>query len=51
MLKHKILDAHPDKSGYLLLGSQSYTDCMKQEIQKDPIYFNKFNLKVKTEEK
>jgi hypothetical protein len=31
MLKHKILVAHPDKSGYLLLGTQTYTDCMKQE--------------------
>ena len=51
MLKHKILDAHPDKSGYLLLGTQTYTDCMKQEIEQDPIYFNKFNLKLKTEEK
>ena len=32
IVKHKILDAHPDRPGYLFLGSQTYTDCMKKEI-------------------
>ena len=51
MLKHKIIDAHPDKSGYLLFGSETFTDYMKQEIKHEPVYFNKFNLKLKAEEK
>ena len=51
MLKHKTLDAHPDKSGYLVLGSESFTDSIKQEIEQDPIWFNKFRLKLKTQEK
>ena len=51
MLRQKLIDAHPDKSGYLLLGSETFTDYMKQEIKQEPVYFNKFNLKLKTEEK
>ena len=51
MLKHKIIDAHPDKSGCLLLGSKSFTNRMKQEIQNDPIWLSKFRMKIKTEEK
>ena len=51
MLKQKTLNAHPDKSGYLILGSQSIANSMKLELKQDPIYLNKFNLKQKTEEK
>ena len=51
MLKQKTLNAHPEKSGYLILGSQSFIDNMKQELKQYPIYLNKFNLKLKTEEK
>ena len=51
MLKYKTLHAHTDKSGYLVLGSQSFADSMKLELKQDPIYLNKFNLKQKTEEK
>jgi hypothetical protein len=51
MLKQKTLSAHPDKSGYLVLGSQSFADSMTLKLQQDPIYLNKFNLKQKSEEK
>ena len=51
MFKQKTLNAHPDKSGYLILGSQSFTDNMKQQLKQDSIYLNKFNLKHKTQEK
>ena len=51
MLKHKILDAHPDKSGYLVLGSPTYINMIKEDIKQDPIYLNNFRLKLKTEEK
>ena len=51
MLKHKIIDAHPDKSGCLLLGSKSFTNRMEQELKHDPIWFSKFRMKIKTEEK
>ena len=45
MLKQKTLNAHPEKSGYLILGSQSFIDNMKQELKQYPIYLNNFNLK------
>ena len=51
MLKQKTLNAHPDKYGYLILGSQSFIDNMKQELKQYPIYLNKFNLKEKKNRK
>ena len=51
MLKHKILNAHPDKSGFLALGSPTYISMINEEIKQDPIYLNSFVLKLKTEEK
>ena len=39
-LKHKILNAHPDKSGFLALGSPTYISMINEEIKQDPIYLN-----------
>ena len=51
MLKYKTLHAHPDKSGYLLLGSPTFINIIQDEIKQNPIYLNNFVLKCKTEEK
>ena len=51
MLKQKTLNAHPDKYGYLILGSQSFIVNIKQELKQYPIYLNKFNLKEKKNRK
>ena len=51
MIKEKTLDAHPDKSGIVLLGSKRFKDRVEKELIKEPINFNKFNLKIKTEDK
>ena len=51
MIKEKTLDTHPDKSGIVILGSKRFKDKVKDELNKEPIKFNKFYLKIKTEEK
>ena len=51
ILKEKTLDAHPDKSGIVLLGSERFKDRVEKELINEPINFNKFNLKIKTEDK
>ena len=51
MLKYKSLEAHQDKSGILILGSNKYRDQMKCEAKYSPIYFNNFTLETKTQER
>ena len=51
MLREKVLDAHPDKSGYLLLGSNKFINNQKKEINKNPIKFEQFDLKEKMSDK
>ena len=51
MIKEKTLDAHPDKSGILVLGSLSFQNKIKKELQEEPIHFGQFPLKIKTEDR
>ena len=45
------MDAHPDKSGILVLGSLSFQNKIKKELQEEPINFGQFQVKIKTEDK
>ena len=51
MIKKKTIDAHPDKSGILVLGSTSFKDKIKRDLEDNPINFNKFKLKLKPQDK
>ena len=51
MLKEKILHAHPDKYGLLLLGSEKFRENIKNSIKNNPIYLDKFKLQTKVCEK
>ena len=47
MLQDKTLQAHPDKSGILLIGSKKYKDKMRKELEENPIFLNNFSLRPK----
>ena len=51
MLKEKTLNAHPDKSGILVLGSSTFQARIKEEMKIQQIQLNKFSMKLKNEEK
>ena len=51
MLQKKTLQAHPDKSGILLLGSKKYKDKMRKELEENPIILNNFSLRLKLSDK
>ena len=47
MLKVKILEAHPEKSGILIMGSKKYKKEVGRQLEETSIYLNKFQLKTK----
>ena len=51
LMQEKTLLAHPDKTGYLILGSTKFRNTVKKEISECPISFGKFDLKEKTKDK
>ena len=51
LMKEKALLAHPDKTGYLILGSKKYQEEVRQELVTNPIDFGKFTLKEKNKDK
>ena len=51
LMQEQTLLAHPDKTGYLLLGSNKVKDNMRKELDLSPIDFDKFNLKEKEKDK
>jgi hypothetical protein len=51
MIKTKALEAHPDKTGYLILGSKKYKTEQEDKIRQKPIKFEKFVLEQKTKYK
>ena len=51
MLQEKSLEAHHDKSGILILGSDKYKYKMQKEVECSPILFNKFTLQTKSKDK
>ena len=51
LMKEKTLLAHPDKTGYLILGSKKNMKGVRKELSSCPIDFMKFNLKEKEKDK
>ena len=51
MIKEKALQAHPEKSSILVLGSKAYKDRMIEEIKRQLILLSNFPLKIKDEDK
>ena len=50
MAKLKQLEMYPDKTGFILLGGKSNIGKIKKEIESNPIYFNDFETKEKSQE-
>ena len=50
-MKEKALLAHPDKTGYLILGSKKYQELTRKELESCAIDFDKFRLKEKKKDK
>ena len=42
----KVLEAHPDKSGLVILGNDKFRQKTQEELSKNPTYLTKFKLKV-----
>jgi hypothetical protein len=51
MTKEKFLQAHPDKSGIFIFGSDKYKRSVEVELQKNPVYLTNFKLDIKSNEK
>jgi hypothetical protein len=51
MTKEKVLTAHPDKSGIILLGSDKYKRKVEEELKDNPVYLTNFKLNIKSSEK
>ena len=51
ILKEKTLQAHPDKSGILILGSKQYKEKVRSEMKDNQICLNNFALKSKLSDK
>ena len=51
MTIEKILHAHPDKSGLLIIGSKKYKEKVVKELKENPIYLTNFELEIKESDK
>ena len=51
MLMEKLLEAHPDKSVYIVTGSSSFKKKVREELKNSPLVFGTFNMKEKESEK
>ena len=51
LMQEQTLMAHPDKTGYLVLGSKKFKENMRKELDLNPIDFKKFKLKEKEKDK
>ena len=51
MTKEKVLEAHPDKSGIIILGSDKFKRKVIDDLNKNPIYLTNFKLEIKTSDK
>ena len=51
LMQEKALQAHPDKTGYLVLGSEKGKEDIRKELVENPIDFTKFKLKEKEKDK
>ena len=46
MTKEKVLDAHPEKSGILIIGSDKFKKKVEDELTKNPVYLTHFKLDI-----
>ena len=51
LMQEKTLLAHPDKTGYLILGAKDHKEEMRKELKRSPIDFKRFTLKEKEKDK
>ena len=51
MTLEKILEAHPDKSGLIVMGSKKYKEKVVKELEENPIYLTNFKLEIKDSDK
>ena len=51
MSLEKTLEAHPDKSGLIVLGSEKYKETIRKDLEEIPIYLTNFKLEFKESEK
>ena len=47
MTLEKTLEAHPDKSGIIIMGSDKYKEKVKKELETSQIYLTNFKLEIK----
>ena len=47
MFKEKGLEAHPDKTCYVVFGSKSYKDKVNEQLETNPLYLGDFQVKRK----
>ena len=45
VFKDKGVEAHPDKSSFIVCGSKKYKDKVKEELELTPLKFGEFNMK------
>ena len=51
MFKDKGLEAHPDKTCFVVFGSSTYKDTINRQLEANPLYFGDFPVKRKDSEK
>ena len=51
MLKDKGLEAHPDKTCFIICGSKQFKEKAEQDLKYNPIMFDTFPVKHKTSDK
>ena len=51
LIQEKVLEAHQEKSGYLVLGSKAFKRRTEKEFEISPLNFKKFPLKQKKTDK
>ena len=51
MLKGKGLEAHQDKTGFIIIRSEKFKQRSKKEIAENPLMFGEFEMKEKASDK
>ena len=51
MLKEKGLEAHPDKTSFIICGSQEFKRKAKEDLKESPLMFGQFQVKEKDSDK
>ena len=51
MLSEKLLEAHPDKTVYIVTGFSSYKKKVRKELKDSPLVFGSFTMEEKESKK